>query len=89
MSYTMRVLCVAFSAACVFALLLLWLIGLDVVTEPAPLIVRAPEPCIQLSELRPRKTYQQSDIDRLCDRQARDERFHAKPTNPKRITRDE
>lgn len=84
MSYTTRVLCVALSAACISALLLLWLIGLDVVTEPAPLIVRAPEPCIQLSELRPRKTYQQSDIDRLCDRQARDERFHS-PTNPKRV----
>ena len=89
MSYTMRVLCVAFSAACVFALLLLWLIGLDVVTEPAPLIVRAPEPCKRLSDLPMRKAYSADDINQLCEHQEFDSRFHARPTNPKRITRDE
>lgn len=85
MQYTTRVLCVGLTAACASAFLLLWLIGLDVVTEPAPLIIRAPEPCIQLSDLPMRKAYRQADIDRLCTYQQRDERFHTKPANPKRV----
>ena len=85
MNYTARVLCVGLAAACASAFLLLWLIGLDAVTEPAPLIIRAPEPCIQLSDLPMRKAYRQSDLDRLCTHQQRDERFHAKPNNPKRV----
>ena len=85
MTYTTRVLCVGLAAACAAAFLLLWLVGLDVVTEPAPLIIRAPEPCIQLSDLPMRKAYRQSDIDRLCTHQQRDERFHANPTRPKRV----
>jgi len=31
------------------------------------------------------KAYRQSDLDRLCTHQQRDERFHAKPNNPKRV----
>lgn len=85
MTYTTRVLCVGIGAACASAFLLLWLIGLDAVTEPTPLIIREPEPCIQLSDLPMRKAYRQSDIDRLCTHQQRDERFHAKPNNPKRV----
>ena len=85
MNYTARVLCVGLAAACASAFLLLWLIGLDAVTAPAPLIIHAPEPCIQLSDLPMRKAYRQSDIDRLCTHQQRDERFHAKPNNPKRV----
>jgi len=85
MNYTARVLCVGLAAACASAFLLLWLIGLDAVTEPTPLIIREPEPCIQLSDLPMRKAYRQSDLDRLCTHQQRDERFHAKPNNPKRV----
>lgn len=85
MSYAARVLCVGLAAACASAFLLLWLIGLDAVTEPAPLIIRAPEPCIQLSDLPMRKAYRPEDFSRLCDRQRYDERFHAKPANPKRV----
>lgn len=85
MTYAARVMCVALATACAAAFLLLWLIGLDVVTEPTPRIIRAPEPCIQLSDLPMRKAYWQSDIDRLCTYQQRDERFHAKPNNPKRV----
>ena len=85
MTYTTRVLCVGLTAACASAFLLLWLIGLDVVTEPAPLIIRAPEPCIQLSDLPMRKAYRPEDFSRLCDVQRYDERFHAKPNNPKRV----
>ena len=85
MRYATRLLCVALATACAAAFLLLWLVGLDVFTEPTPLIIRAPQPCIQLSDLPMRKAYRQSDIDRLCTHQQRDERFHAKPNNPKRV----
>ena len=85
MNYTARVLCVALATACAAAFLLLWLIGLDAVTEPTPLIIREPEPCIQLSDLPMRKAYRPEDFARLCDVQRYDERFHAKPTNPKRV----
>ena len=85
MTYTIRLLCVALATACAAAFLLLWLIGLDIITAPEPIIVRAPEPCIQLSDLPMRKAYRQSDLDRLCTYQQRDERFHAKPNNPERV----
>lgn len=86
MSYATRALCVALSAACLTLFAGMWLIGLDLLTaEPAPVIVIAPEPCIQLADLPMRKAYRQSDLDRLCTHQQRDERFHAKPTNPKRV----
>jgi len=84
MTYGHRVLCLALATAGATMFVGLWL-GIDAVTAPAPLIIHAPEPCIQLSDLPMRKAYRQSDLDRLCTHQQRDERFHAKPNNPKRV----
>jgi len=58
-----------------------WL-TMDHAPEPAPLIARAAEPCLQLADLPRRKAYSPADIARLCEHQQHDERFHG---NPKRV----
>jgi len=84
MTYGHRVLCLALATAGATMFVGLWL-GIDMMPQREAPVIQAPEPCKQLSDLPMRKAYRQSDLDRLCTHQQRDERFHAKPNNPKRV----
>lgn len=84
MTYTTRVLCLALATAGATMFVGLWL-GIDMVPPPVAPEVRAPEPCKRLSDLPMRKAYSADDINQLCEHQEFDSRFHARPTNPKRV----
>ena len=84
MTYGHRVLCLALATAGATMFVGLWL-GIDMMPQREAPVIQAPEPCKQLSDLPMRKAYRPEDFSRLCDVQRYDERFHAKPNNPKRV----